>query len=123
MKEKGIRVNVYLTATENEILETTAKATGMRKATALRQMAFLKKENYEILKEMQPLLIELAMETAKQGINLNQIAKNLNKKAKGNFLSNLLKTNGNEENEQTKKAVATAQELHSKILEILAKVK
>ena len=123
MKEKGIRVNVYLTATENEILETTAKAAGMRKATALRQMAFLKKENYEILKEMQPVLIELAMETAKQGINLNQIAKNLNKKAKGNFLSNLLKTNGNEENEQTKKAVTMAQELHSKILEILAKVK
>lgn len=121
-RTKGIRVNVYLSPKENEKLEITAKATGMRKATALRQMAFLKIENYEILKESQPLLMELAKETARQGINLNQIAKQLNKKEKRNFLSAFFKTESTPADE-IQKALATAQTLHSKILEILEKVK
>ena len=119
-KGKGIRVNVYLTPKENEMLEISAKITGMRKATAMREMAFSKMKSYEMWKESQPLLIALAKETAAQGINLNQIAKKLNEKSKGEFLNRFLNQTNNAE---IQNAIATAQATHEKILELLTREK
>ena len=107
-REKGIRVNIYLTSRENNFLELNAKLAGKRKATMAREMIFANSKNYQAQKEIQPLLIDLAKETAKQGINLNQIARKLN-------------SNREIESTEIQNGIAVAKKLHEQILNLLKK--
>lgn len=77
-KEKGIRVNLYLSKDENAQLETAAKIAEMKKATAAREMIFLNIKNFESFKKGQKIFFEFLDELSAQGNNLNQMARKLN---------------------------------------------
>lgn len=74
-------MNVYLTDEEYAIIETIAGMANKTRQETFKKMAFFNRKIYEefrALNDIEPQLLAIIKESAAQGNNLNQMAKQLN---------------------------------------------
>lgn len=75
------RMNVYLTDEENDIIQTIADMANETRQETFKKMAFFNRkifEEFRALNDIEPQLLAIIKESAAQGNNLNQMAKQLN---------------------------------------------
>ena len=91
---KGHRVSIFLTDDELKKIEIMSGLSKMKKPKAIKKLAFSNLENFTAMLEMKPTLDKFYNELGKQGVNLNQAVKRLNRGEKTpDILETIKKTN------------------------------
>ena len=89
------RINVFLSDDEYKIIDYAAQMANIKKPQAIKRMALSNIENFHALTDLKPELEKLVIELGRQGNNLYQATRMLNKgiKPTAEILRTIEKTN------------------------------